>query len=125
LDYGIYGSQLKPTIAYQVQTYNIGIFMTSLTFDYSHMKILTEDPSYVNLYTASLTLKKFILTASRRVEESSRPAFNEDLKSLEVSRNKEETFGGVQVWVNNNVMVGIFYNYYLLREYSLAATVFF
>lgn len=125
LDYSTYGSTLKPKVTYQVQSYNVGIFLSSLIVDYSNLKVATTDESTVRLLTASLMLKKIILTASKRTEDSTRPAYNYDTKSLEAKKTKEEMFGGVQYYVTSNFMLGALYNYYLLHEYSATATIFF
>ncbi len=38
---------------------------------------------------------------------------------------KMDIFGGVQAEIFNNVLIGTFYNYYLLKEVSFGLTVFF
>jgi len=125
MDYRSYGSILQPVTTYQVQTYNVGLFLHSLILDYSHLQVRATDISTVKLLTASLTYKKMILTASRRSEESSRPGFNYQTKKLEVEKIKEEIFGGIQYNMNRHIMLGVLYNYYLLREYSGSVTLFF
>jgi hypothetical protein len=72
-----------------------------------------------------LLLKKAIFTASMRRELSDRPYYSSTNQTLETKHEKNETFLGVQVVANKNIMVGMFYNYYLMREYSLGLTAFF
>lgn len=124
-DYRSYGSTLQPVTTYQVQTYNIGIFLHSLIVDYSHLQLKSTDISTVNLLTVSLTVKKLILTASKRTEESARPSYDYANKILSSEQIKDEIFGGIQFNLNRHVMVGVLYNYYLLRELSATATLFF
>lgn len=124
-DYRSYNSTLQPVATYQVQTYNVGLFLSSLILDYSHLQVKAPDPATVQLYTATLTVKKVLLTASKRLEISSRPSYDYTEKKLEVLKNKEEYFGGIQVNVSRHLMLGVLYNYYLLREFSGTATVFF
>jgi hypothetical protein len=115
-------------IGYQVQTYNVGVFLSSLILDYSHLQLkIPDDPaiSEVTLLTASLMVSKFILTVAKRTENSPRLSYNYQTKLLEDKLIKEETFGGVQYKMNKNLMFGGFYNYYLLREISVSATLFF
>lgn len=115
-------------ITYQVQTYNVGVFLSSLIVDYSHLRLqIPDNPdiSEVNLVTASLLVDKFILTAAKRTENSSRRSFNYDTKLLETKQIKEDVFGGIQYAPNKNLMFGLLYNYYLLNELSVAATIFF
>lgn len=115
----------RPLYLYQVRTYSVGLFLSSLVLDYSHLELNTVEVASVNLYTASLFIKKFIFTASKRVENTLSPYYNFETKSLEVKQIKEETFGGVQYSFSKNFMLGALYNYYLLREYSVTATLFF
>ena len=78
-----YTAPQEQTIKYQVHTYNAGIYLNSLILDYSNLTI--EDPykSNVQLFTGSLFLKSFILTAAKRIEKSDRPYYNPDTKNLE------------------------------------------
>ncbi|MBO9666529.1 MAG: hypothetical protein J7501_06905 [Bdellovibrio sp.] len=114
----------KP-IRYQVQTYNVGLYLSSLLLDYSHLSQKEPHESNVNIFTASVMLKKFILTGSKRIEESTRPAFNFDTSSLEEKPTKEDYFGGVQYIAGKHFLVGAMYNYYLLHEVSGVVTFFF
>lgn len=125
LDYEVYGIPLKPTIQYQVRTYNLGLFLSSLVLDYSNLRVATPDVSSVNLFTANFSIAKMIITASKRIEDSSRPNYNYETKTLEVKRIKEEHFGGIQYSYSKTFMLGVLYNYYLLHEYSATATFFF
>lgn len=113
-------------VPYEIETVSVGIFLNSLALDYSELKMTYEDNelSRVSLITASLLLKRVILTASRRREDSYRPAYNFKTKSLEQQQFKYEYFGGVQVGVTKTIMLGAFYNYYLLREISFGLTWF-
>lgn len=123
------GEDLKTRINYQVQTYNVGLFLSSVILDYSHLKlILPEDednPSEITLMTVSFLIDKIILIGAKRTEDSERPAYNYDTKQLEYKKIKEDYFGGLQFRANKTLMLGTFYNYYLLREFSFSATLFF
>ncbi|WP_413288043.1 hypothetical protein [Bdellovibrio sp. HCB337] len=116
---------LSPVHSYQVRTYSVGLFLSSLVVDYSHMSLDTDDTYTVQLLTASLYWKKLILTAAKRIENSPNPAYNFETQMLEYTQIKEEVFGGLQYSVTKNLMLGALYNYYLLREYSISATLFF
>lgn len=124
----IVGEELKTLINYQVQTYNLGLFLNSVILDYSHLKLVLPDqtePSEITLLTISLLIQKFILIAAQRTEDIPRLSYNYELKQLEIVNHKEEYFGGLQYRVNKTLMIGSFYNYYLLREFSFSATLFF
>lgn len=123
-----YGSDIKENYKYRVKTYNIGLHLTSLVLVYSNLYLETPDQSYVakvNLYTASLTLRRFILTGSKRIEDSPALAYNYENQTLETKQIKEEYFGGIQYVFSKNITMGLLYNYYLLREYSVTGTLYF
>lgn len=119
------GDGLSPIYKFQVRTYSLGLYLSSLVLDYSRLALNTDYVNTVELYTASLYWKKLILTAAKRVETSPNPAYNFETNTLEFKEKKEEVFGGVQYGITKNLMVGFLYNYYLLHEYSISATLFF
>jgi hypothetical protein len=124
----VLGEELKTQINYKVQTYNVGLFLNSVVLDYSHLRLTETDdsnPAEISLITISLLINKFILIASKRTEDSSRLNYNYDTKLLETQQLKTDYFGGMQFRVNKTLMLGAFYNYYLLRELSFSATLFF
>lgn len=124
----IEGGPQQSRLKYLVQTYNLGIFLNSIIVDYSHLNLHeneTKNESNVTLLTVSLMLKKFIVTLAQRKEVSGRLQYNYETRTLEKTEEKYEGFGGVQYMVNKNLMIGGFYNYYLLSEGSLALTLFF
>jgi hypothetical protein len=115
-----------PPLEYNVQTYNIGLFLHSVILDYSYLRLtLDQDISEVNLYTGSLLVSRFIFTVSKRIERSGRPSYNRDTKSLEFKETKDRYFGGAQYSINKHFLVGVLYNYYLLDELAVMGTVFF
>jgi hypothetical protein len=122
------GEDLQTRINYKVQTYNVGLFLSSIVLDYSHLKLTLMDdtyPSEISLFTISFLIQKIIIIAAKRTENSGRLSYNYDTKELEFKEIKEDYFGGVQFRVNKTLMLGAFYNYYLLREFSFSATLFF
>lgn len=119
------GDGLKPVYMYQVRTYSVGLYLNSLILDYSHLMLNTEETASVDLYTASIIVKSFIFTFSKRIENSPNPYYNFGTGLLETKQIKEHIFGGVQYSLNKNLMLGALYNYYLLHEYSISATLFF
>lgn len=115
-------------VKYGVQTYNVGLYLNSLILNYSNLRLQNEEKTYtarVDLYTASLSAGKFIFTGAYRREDSPRPEYNYEKKILEYKQFKEEYFGGLQYSATKNILVGGLYNYYLLREAAVTATIFF
>jgi hypothetical protein len=109
------------------ETLSIGLYLNSLAIDYSLMKVYGEGLGnfQVGLLTSSLLLKRAILTASIRQELSNRPKFDRETATLLDESTKTNLFLGVQVTVTKTVMLGVFYNYYLLDEISAGGTLFF
>jgi len=119
----------RPTpTRYKVQTYNIGLYLTSIILSYSYLQMNLEngDTQSINsVLTASLFYNRFIFNLAGRIENSSRQWYNPDSKLLESKQIKNDYFGGIQVRLNKNIMLGSFYNYYLLNEFSTTLTLFF
>ncbi len=111
---------------YHVNSLSVGLFLHSLALDYSILRMQENTESTTTLVTASLLLKRVMLTYSRRKEHSDRIVYHRDTQTIEYGiKDKYETFYGAQLNVGKYLLVGMFYNYYLLREYSVGATFFF
>lgn len=108
-----------------IETYNLGLYLNSLILDYSTLRIQNAEVAVVDIVTLSLLVKRLILTASHRTETSSRSSYNVHTKLLQTERSKVEYFYGMQFRATPNIMFGGLYNYYLLREISVNATLFF
>ncbi len=115
-------------LKYAIETFSLGLSLSSVAVDYSHMRLHFEDEqdmATVSLLTGSLLLKRWILTLANRRESSDRPSYDYETRSLRWGeREKFETFGGVQFSVTRMLMIGFFHNYYLMREYSVGMTLF-
>ncbi len=111
----------------QQTTYSLGIFLTSVALDYSilNINVLDSEPIAVQLYTASLLTHRWIVTASYRIETSDRLYYQHSSNSLISKQVKTNYFGGVQYAPFKYLQVGVFFNYYLLNDISVGATVFF
>lgn len=65
-----------------------------------------------------------MITVAQRTERSLRPAYDDATKSLIPQEKKTAVFGGVQFAVHPKILLGAFYNYYLLNEVDLGVTAF-
>lgn len=111
---------------FEVETISGGIFLGSLALDYSILQMyLPNDRWEMRLATASIFVKRGIFTVAVRSEDSSRSSYSYALDTLATGRSKSETFLGAQLTAGSHFMIGAFYNYYAVREISLAATLFF
>ncbi len=118
------------TYTYNVETFSVGAFVQSLAVDYSILRLLGEtsaSQSTATVITATLLFKKSLLTAAMRTDKfaSGRPSFDYGTGGLEYVDKKIEYFGGIQYAVANPLLIGVFYNYYLVRDISFGATIFF
>lgn len=120
------GLDQKLNLRYMNETYSFGLYLNSLAIDYSIMRLFPDglDTMTVNLLTASVFVKSAILTAALRTEDSTRPAFDEETRTLIQKQIKQEVFAGAQLTATKTIMFGCFYNYYAMREFSLGLTLF-
>ncbi|RYZ93608.1 MAG: hypothetical protein EOP06_00125 [Proteobacteria bacterium] len=108
-------------------SYNGNITVGSMTLDYTRL-ILTPELAKelsVDLANASLSIKGFLISAAYRVEKSDRKVFEKESLTLRPRFRKEKIFGGVQIPILPFSQLGVFYNYYLLDEFSVGLTIFF
>ncbi len=113
---------------FRQDTYSVGVFLNSLAVDYSRMEIIFEDqrpPISITLLTASLLMKRWIFTLAKRSEDSERPEFDYVTRDLDYVKQKYDLFGGMQFAATKYLMIGGYYNYYLLSEFTLGLTLFF
>ena len=125
-EFGIDDPTFTP-FEYQTETFSAGLSLTSLAIDYSSLTLTAEDgfePIKIQLVTASLLLKKWIITVAQRTENSDRPEYDEATQSLIFKEKKTDTFLGLQYALHKKILIGAFYNYYLLDDLSLGLTVF-
>lgn len=110
---------------YNVESYSLGAFLGPLVLDYSNLRMYTEyETILASMVTGTILLSRVLITASVRNERSLRPEYNPASDSLEYNLDKREYFAGVQYGVTRNIMLGMFYNYYLMREASVGVTIF-
>ena len=130
----------KVRMLYQIQTYSVGLSLGSLSLDYSVLNLsltdtqltgvynssLTDaDPAIVSLLTATLLYQRAIITLAGRQENSNRPVYNSDSKTLSSQQIENQVFASTQFILGPHFFIGAFYNYYLLREFSAGLTLFF
>lgn len=110
---------------YNVTTYSVGAFIGPLAIDYSFLRVLESGDATVSLITGTWIFKRALATVALRTEKILRPTYNYETDLLELVEHKDEYFAGLQVQVANPVLVGVFYNYYLVRDISFGLTLFF
>ncbi len=68
---------------------------------------------------------KGLLTVAQRTERIPRVTYNYDTGILELVDTKIEYFAGFQYAIADPLLLGVFLNYYLVRDVTLGATLFF
>lgn len=110
---------------FTVRNYFAGIKIKNLFLDAGVINTrykFYEDETVIRLYSAACIWKNFLFNVALRQEESARWAYRDEM--LVDERQKNETYGGVQYSFNQHFIVGLHYNYYLLREYAASLTLF-
>ena len=103
-----------------------GLATSSVSVDYSILKVDSSlVPSTATVITVTGFIKRAIFTVARRDVDSGKPRFDFNQDILVYDQKKTDYFGGAQYRLAPFLVVGVFYNYYLLHEGSIGATVFF
>ncbi|RYZ69378.1 MAG: hypothetical protein EOP05_14935 [Proteobacteria bacterium] len=116
----------QPSVQSAVSTYSATLNLESFMIDYSVTETRTTLPAKASVATVTgFWGKRTILTLARRQLISERPAYRFSSESLDYDRDKVEWFGGGQYRVAPFLVLGLYYNYYLVREASVSAIIFF
>ena len=115
--------------SFNVQTLTAGFRYKNLFLDYglikSHYDLNGSGDSKITLISAAFVWNRFMLNLAHRNEKSGLLKYNYETKTLEVKEGGSEYYGGTQYAINRFVVLGIQYNYFLMREASFSAVVFF
>lgn len=115
------------TEKFTVYTYSVGTRIKDLSVDMGVIKTKYDffdgKDSQVHLYSSSYIYKKTLFNFAIRNEIT--PAFKIVEGELVQQNSQNEIFAGVQHSLSKNVILGVNYNFYLLREISVNGTVFF
>jgi hypothetical protein len=126
LPYAAAYNKTEYTERFVVSTYSIGARIKSLALDYGVIKTRydrDEMNTEAQLYSSSYIYGDFMFNLAYRIETSPAPKYIDG--ALKLKESKKDIFAGVQASLGKYVIVGVNYNYFLLREFSLLATVFF
>jgi hypothetical protein len=107
-------------------TYSFGLSLNSILLDYSVLDVSGDFHARASVATVAVFVGRFILTGARRETRSGEKFFYDfDSRSLSSATSQVDLFAGVQFKTTSFLILGAFYNYYLLREVSFGATLFF
>jgi hypothetical protein len=109
-----------------LSTYSLGLSLNSVLVDYSVLTVSGDFHATATVGTVAVFFGRFILTGARRETKSEERFFYDfATQGLANVTSQVDYFGGLQFKTTSFLILGAFYNYYLLHEMSLGATVFF
>jgi hypothetical protein len=127
---GLYSTEYNsPTYQerFFVRSFSAGLRIKSLFIDYglisTKYKFLAE-PTSVRLISAAFIYKSFLFNLANRTELSPYWTIKDNMYLIP-KKQRNENYGGVQYSINKYFLIGVHYNYFLLRELSFSTTVFF
>lgn len=114
-----------------LNTYTVGFRIMNFSFDLASMsskfdtyKNLEVPETKILIYAASFNYDEFLLNAAIRKENSAAKFFDESSDSLRVKEEKTAAFYSLQYAFSKNVIFGVSYNYFLLKEFSASVSLF-
>lgn len=112
--------------SFKVTTYSVGTKYKAFSLDAGIMKSSYDSSdlnSTIKLYSVSYIFRNFMFNFAYRDENSPAPLFVDD--QLKIEERKKYYYGGVQASLGKHFIVGLNYNYFLLKEVSFSSTLFF
>lgn len=113
---------------YQVKNYVAGFNYHNWSFDYSWFTTTNLEnnlKTYVKIFNTSYFHGNWMFSFGTREEEGPREYFDPETEMMVIEKFKYNTFLGAQYALGNNFVIGLFNNYYLLKEWTLGVTFFF
>jgi hypothetical protein len=110
---------------FSVETYTMGAKLGNLSLDTGVIKTryrFYSENTRIYLHSGSYTYKNFLFNLAVRKEYS--PNLEYIDKKLIIQRKKESSYFGVQNLLNEHVVLGLQYNYFLLNEWSATLSFF-
>lgn len=111
---------------FTVQTLSAGIRIKNVSLDAGLIKTkykFYEDDSVIRIISTSVNYRNYLFNLATRTETSSAAKYEDGMLTLE--KDQQNWYSGAQVSVGKHLILGVAYNYFLLREFSLNGTLFF
>lgn len=113
------GDNIHPYEKFSVDTYYLGMRFYFFSADYNRIYSRTSFREVVENYSLSLFAWNLIANFGYRKEFSDKLQFNKSLKTFASDINeKSSKFYGLQLKLSNNLLIGVYNNYFLFDEYS-------
>lgn len=109
-----------------VQTFTAGIRIKNLSIDGGLIQTkykLFQDDSVARIISASYNYRNYLFNLANRSDTSNAPKYEDGLLTME--EGQQSWFSSVQSSIGKNIIVGVAYNYFLFREFSLNGSLFF
>ena len=116
------------TYEYYTDTLSAGLKIANVAIDWTFMKNHTPERTYVKILSASVFLKKIMLTWGNRSEENGHPKMlvsEPFIVTDEYDTQYSNTFFGIQFMARKRFVFGIYHNYYLNSDLSFGFSAFF
>jgi hypothetical protein len=110
---------------FTVTTYTVGTRIMNFAIDYGVIRSKLDfyaRPTNITLISTAFHHGNFLYNLAFRNEDSSVPAYKAG--KLIAKDKKSEVYTGVQYSVNEHLIFGLNYNYFLLQEFSFSTTLF-
>jgi hypothetical protein len=111
--------------SFQVTTYTVGTRIKNLSLDVANIRSKLDyynEATSILIYSAAFNFNNFLLNVAFRKEHSGAPAYESN--SLKTKTDKSDAFYALQYSLNRHFIFGVNYNFFLLKELSLSATIF-
>lgn len=111
------------TERFNVTTYSVGTKFKNFSIDAGVIKSsykYNDSDTEIHLYSGSYVYRNFMFNLAFRNEMSLAPIFVDEM--LEFEKTKSAWYGGVQTSLGRHLILGLNYNYFLLKEVSLMAS---
>lgn len=111
---------------FTVQTLSAGVRIKNVSIDGGLIKTkykFYEDDSVIRIISTSVNYRNYLFNLATRSETSSAAKFEDGILKLE--KDQTSWYTGVQVSAGKHLILGVSYNYFLLREFSLNGNLFF
>lgn len=111
---------------FTVQTLSAGIRIKNVSIDGGLIKTkykFYDEDSVIQIISTSVNYRNYLFNLATRTETSNASKYDDGILRLE--KDQQSWYSGVQVSLGKHLVLGVAYNYFMLREFSLNGTLFF
>lgn len=106
-----------------VNTWSVGLNLSSLAMEYQVTTNSYLEDSIIRVFSSTLFIEQVMFTYAYRSERSEYPQY--DFRDEEFEEGEQQHyFLGLQYGATENLLIGAFWNYFLLNEVSFGVSLF-